>query len=65
MRPNNTDGDDALRRYVNGRNSASYLSEHPLEKEVAQFVIARRMMGEWPVHAVRVKGDFVVYVTTR
>ena len=61
----NTEGDDALRGFIKERYSASYLSEHPLEAEVDQFVMARRIMGKWPVHAVRAEGDFVVYVTTQ
>jgi CubicO group peptidase (beta-lactamase class C family) len=61
----NTDADDALRRFVKEYYSASYLRENPLEKEVEQFVMVQRIMGKWPVHAVRAEGDFVVYVTTR
>ena len=61
----NREGDDALRGFVKEHYSASYLSEHPLEKEVAQFIMARTILGKWPVHSVRAEGDFVVYVTTR
>lgn len=61
----NTDGDDALRGFIKERYSASYLREHPFEEEVAQFVMARRILGKWPVHAVRAEGEFVVYVTTQ
>lgn len=61
----NTDGEDALRRFVKGHYSEAYLQKTPLKEELGAYLEARKSLGKLAVYSVEAGGDFAVDVIAR
>ncbi|MHC4697045.1 MAG: hypothetical protein ACYTFA_09905 [Planctomycetota bacterium] len=64
-----TEGKDSLRRFIKEYYSEPALKEEPLEKQLADYLGMRRMLGELTIHSAKDEGDFaidvIVYSKTR
>jgi CubicO group peptidase (beta-lactamase class C family) len=61
----NSDGTEALEKFISEYYSESYLKENPLEEEIANINQLRGMTAKVQVHSAQAEGEFKVSVLVR
>jgi CubicO group peptidase (beta-lactamase class C family) len=61
----NTEGEEALRRFVKEYHSEDYLNETSLDEELTSHLRLRKLAGKLIVHSAKALGDFAIEIIAR